>query len=371
MSVTSVAFQAVIRVQRGTPKSSRGAVEAGEVKRGAPRPAGDLGRATQAGNSMHRAGQALFVGIMGLAMSVLFSVDGAAAQEAETLRVMSFNIWVGGESGGQPLEQTAKVVKESGADIIGLQEVCGDGERGKRPDNGSKIAELLGMNYFSQGDEDTAVMTRHRIVDQTPKKWGVAIELPSGRRVWLFNAHFSASPYQPYQLLKIPYNDTPFLDTAEEAIAAARETRHEQVASMLAEIKAVGDDSAVFVTGDFNEPSPLDWTEAAHVAGHHPLAVAWPTAGEVYAAGFVDAYRAAHADPVAAPGYTWTPITAEDDPKDHHDRIDFVMVRSAGATVERADIVGEKDERADIVVAPYPSDHRGVVATIALPAVKP
>jgi endonuclease/exonuclease/phosphatase family metal-dependent hydrolase len=308
--------------------------------------------------------------MIGLAAQLALSTsptESLHAQQPEMLRVMTFNIWIGGESGGQPLAQTAKVIQEAIADIVGLQEVCGEKRDGKRPDNGAKVAELLGMNYFSQGDDDTAIMTRHKIVDHTPRKWGVQIELPSGRRVWLFNAHFSASPYQPYQLLKIPYNDTPFLDTAEDAVAAAHKTRGAQVDAMLAEIKAVGEEPTVFVTGDFNEPSPLDWTPRARDAGRHPLAVEWPTAGAVYAAGFIDAYRDIHDDPVAIPGNTWTPTTAPSDPKDHHDRIDFVMVSDDGGDVEQAEIVGEDARHADIVVAPYPSDHRAVVATVKLP----
>jgi exodeoxyribonuclease-3 len=291
----------------------------------------------------------------------------ATAQQAEPLRVMTFNIWVGGESGRQPLSQTAKVIEAAQADIIGLQEVCGRERNGKRPDNGEKVAALLGMNYFSQGDDDTAVMTRHKIVGHTPRKWGVKIELPSGRPVWLFNVHFSASPYQPYQLLKIPYNDAPFFDSAEDAVKSARETREKQVTSMLEELNAVRDEGTpIFVTGDFNEPSVLDWTEAVKTAERCPVAVQWPTTAAVHNAGFIDAYREAHPDPVAAPGYTWTPITAIDDPKDRHDRIDLVLVGGNGGRVVKADVVGEAAENADIVVAPYPSDHRGVVATVEL-----
>jgi endonuclease/exonuclease/phosphatase family metal-dependent hydrolase len=290
------------------------------------------------------------------------------AQQPETLRVMTFNIWVGGEAGRQPLDHTAFVIQRAQADVIGLQEVCGEERDGKRQDNGQKIAHLLALNYFSQGDEDTAVMSRHKIVGSTPRKWGVKIELPSGRAVWLFNVHFSASPYQPYQLLKIPYNDTPFFDTAEEAVRAARETRQKQVESMLAELNAVkNEDTTIFVTGDFNEPSVLDWTEAVQQTGRCPVAVVWPTTAAVHASGFVDAYREVHADPVASPGYTWTPTTQADDPQDHHDRIDLVLVGGRGGRVTKAEVVGEDAEHADIVVAPYPSDHRAVVATVKLP----
>jgi endonuclease/exonuclease/phosphatase family metal-dependent hydrolase len=280
---------------------------------------------------------------------------------------MTFNIWVGGESGRQPLEQTAHVIQESQADIVGLQEVCGPRRNGFRPDNAAKVAEQLSWNYFSQGDDDTAVMTRHKVVGHTPRKWGVEIELPSGRRVWVFNVHFPDAPYQPYQLLNIPYGDAPFLKTAEQAEEAARAARGKAVAAMLAEVEAVEDDDAtVFITGDFNEPSVLDWTAAAEAARRCPVAVPWPATAQIHAAGFVDAFREIHPDPVAKPGNTWTPITQEDDPKDRHDRIDLVLV-GGGVRVEKAEVVGEDGGRADIVVTPYPSDHRAVVATVSWP----
>jgi exonuclease III len=136
---------------------------------------------------------------------------------------------------------------------------------------------------------------------------------------------------------------------------------------MLEEVKSVVDkDTPIFVSGDFNEPSVLDWTETAFRAGRCPIAVPWPTTAEVHDAGFVDAYRELHPDPIKSPGYTWTPITAEDDPKDRHDRIDLILVYRGRARVSKVEIVGEKAERADIVIKPYPSDHRGVVATIEL-----
>lgn len=302
-----------------------------------------------------------FSAVAGLACSL-------SAAEPETIRVMTFNVWVGGEAGRQPLEQTAKVIQAAQADLVGIQE--GSGEEcadGKRPDNAARLAKLLKMNYFSQGDDDTGVLSRYKIVDHTPKKWGVAVELPSGKRVWLFNAHFAHAPYQPYQLLKIPYHDGRFISTAEEAESEARQARAEQVKAMIAEIEAVREDeAAVFVTGDFNEPSPLDWTDGARRAGLCPIAVKWPTAGAVLRADFLDAYREVYPDPVKSPGNTWTPTTAADDPKDHHDRIDFVLFSGHGVRAAKAETVGDKSKASDIVVDPYPSDHRAVVATVTL-----
>jgi exodeoxyribonuclease-3 len=289
------------------------------------------------------------------------------AAEPETLCVMTFNIWIGGESGKQPLDQTARVIQAAHADIVGVQESCGEERNGKRPDNARIIAEKLSWHYFSQGDDDTSVMSRYKIIDHTPRKWGVKLELPSGRHVWIFNAHFAHAPYQPYQLLKIPYADAPFIESSEEAVREANKARAKQVAGMLAEVEGVRDQSTpIFVTGDFNEPSPADWTDAVCRDGRCPVAVTWPTASAILRAGFVDAYREMHPDPLKAPGYTWTPITDDDDPKDRHDRIDFVLVGGRAVRVTKVEVVGERSKQADIVVAPYPSDHRSVVATVTL-----
>jgi exodeoxyribonuclease III len=71
-------------------------------------------------------------------------------------------------------------------------------------------------------------------------------------------------------------------------------------------------------------------------------------------------------DEVARPGSTWTPTTKPDDPKDRHDRIDFVFFGGPNMSVKGCEIVGEDQKFADIVVKPYPSDHRAVVATVEI-----
>src|SRR5690606_38644608 len=121
----------------------------------------------------------------------------------------------------------------------------------------------------------------------------------------------------------------------------------------------------VLVTGDFNEPSHLDWTPAAAKAGRCPLPVAWPTSRAMAAADLADAYRALHDDPVKRPGLTWTPRKKDDDPKERHDRIDFVYA-GPGVKVISARIVGEDEPHADVAVTPYPSDHRAVVVEVEL-----
>jgi exodeoxyribonuclease-3 len=296
----------------------------------------------------------------------LVSVQERSALAAESLRVMSFNIWVGGEEGKQPLSQTVEVIKAAKADIVGLQETHGFEKEGKRPDNGPKLAQMLGWTYFDQ-DESTGILSRYPIVTNTPGRWGVLVRMRPGKEVWMFNVHFAHAPYQPYQLLSIPYANAPFIKTAQEAVLEARKARGEQVMKLLKDLKAaLASGKAVFLTGDFNEPSHQDWTEAAAKAGKVPIAVEYPATLDVTKAGMRDTYRLVHDDEVAKRGNTWTPTTAPDDPKDRHDRIDFVFLGGSEVKVRKCEVVGEDAQYADIVVKPYPSDHRGVVATVEM-----
>jgi len=312
-----------------------------------------------------------------LAIFTCLSTGGAIAADgppADVVRVMTFNVWHGGDAGKQPLEQTAKVIREAKADVVGLQETAGnapqDAPKGTpRPDHAAKLAGMLGWHYHKPTEAavgaNIGVISRYPIVETVGDgTLGATIQLPSGGRFTLFNVHFAHAPYQPYQLLNIPYANAPFLKTAEQAVAAANAARRGQVKALLAAIQQNGETAAV-ITGDFNEPSCLDWTPAVVAAQRQPLAVQWPTTKALLDAGFVDAYRKVHPDPIQRPGMTWTPTARPDDPQDHHDRIDFVLVRGT-VEVQAAEVVGEAKNNADIVIAPYPSDHRAVVATLKI-----
>ena len=129
----------------------------------------------------------------------------------------------------------------------------------------------------------------------------------------------------------------------------------------------------VLLCGDFNEPSHLDWTLASAREGRHfGLEMAWPSSKRVTDFGMKDAYRAVFPDVCRHPGYTWTSVPglgvggsdrAEDEV---HDRIDFVYHAGPGLDPISASIVGENNRNADLVVSPFPSDHRAVAVIYQL-----
>jgi endonuclease/exonuclease/phosphatase family metal-dependent hydrolase len=301
--------------------------------------------------------------------------SAAAAAEPTTLTVMSFNAWGAGANEGKPIDETVAAIRAAGADIVGMQETRTEGATCTAevcPPGGESrakaIAEALGFHYYDQTAQNdanwsNAILSRFPIGKPTANDTGVPIDV-NGRTVYAFNLHLDDSPYQPYQLVGIEYGPFPFLKTAEEAVEAARTTRGAAVALWRQDLEAAAGADAAFVFGDFNEPSHRDWTEAAATAGRHPIAVPYPTTLAVEAEGFVDAFRVAFPDEVAKPAFTWTPTTEPTDPDDHHDRIDFVFARAPQIEVLSAGIVGEKAPEADIVVTPWPADHRAVVATV-------
>lgn len=300
-----------------------------------------------------------------IAIGLAFITPLPAQSEESSVKVMSYNIYRGGTFRGQALSQTAKVIQEAKADIVGIQET-------RSPDgvNAEELARLLGWNHHVNPG-NRVILTRYEIVEEM--RDGIKVKLPSGQEAHLFNLHLPSNPYQPYQLLGIQpkwekHKDTPFIKTEAEAIEGAKEARGGEISALLNQIRSLPDKEApVFVVGDFNEPSHLDWTEAAAKSGRHPIKVEYPNSLAMTKAGFADAWRTLYPDEMKKPGFTWTPIMTADAPKTHHDRIDFVYFKGKGVKVTEAKIVGENKENADIVVAPYPSDHRAVVATFTLP----
>jgi exonuclease III len=283
--------------------------------------------------------------------------------DQDTLRIMSFNIWLGGLGGGKPIEKSVDVIRVSGAQIVGLQETDAYNSDGSvSANNGEKIAKILGWNYFAQ-EGTHGILTQYPIVDSTENKLGIKLKIGDDRYLWFFNSHLFYIPYQPYQLASKPYGEFPFISTEKEAVTFAKSTRETEVNEYLKEIRHILPEGwPVFLTGDFNEPSFQDWTEAAVNAGLCQLKVEWPSTKAFSDLGLTDAFRALYPDEVKFSGETWSSIDA---PGEIHDRIDFVFYKGNQLKVIEAQTVGFKDEKSGIGMNDYPSDHRAVSVNFA------
>jgi endonuclease/exonuclease/phosphatase family metal-dependent hydrolase len=111
--------------------------------------------------------------LISLFLGVVFSFTGCTTSEPtpSTFRVLSYNIHHGeGIDGKIDLQRIAAFIKDSKADIVGLQEIDRGVERTARRDFPRELAKLTGMKvYFERniiydgGDYGNAVLTRFPI----------------------------------------------------------------------------------------------------------------------------------------------------------------------------------------------------------------
>lgn len=252
---------------------------------------------------------------------------------SQKIKILTFNIWYGGTQVNY-LRDVADVVIASQADVVGLQEADA---------NLHALSELTGLHYV---DERRFIISRFPIFDSGS---GIRTEdgpgayaihgLDSGAlHCWIVVAPGEVIAYANTHLWWDPYGpDLVFAgETYDDVMAgeeAARGDDYRALAQGLSPVVASG--VPLFLTGDFNSPSHLDWTDAtvgAYKQIRYPFE--WPASKALEDIGMVDSFRFLHSDPLAEPGITFTPgqpAPLAVDSDQLLDRIDFVYV--AGADV--------------------------------------
>ena len=215
--------------------------------------------------------------------------------------------------------------------------------------NTRTIAEKLGWNY----SERTSVISHYPIVDP-PGANGlyVFVEPEPGKVVAMANTHLPADPYGPYEARDGA--------TRDEVLQLENDLRVPAIQTEIRELpRLAARGIPVFLTGDFNTPSHLDWTPAVDaVRADVPYPVVWPVGKAFADAGFKDSFRQVYPNPVTRPGFSWTPGSPEGEKVEVHDRIDWVL--SVGpATATASSVVGEPgNPNVDIPVGPWPGPPR-------------
>jgi endonuclease/exonuclease/phosphatase family metal-dependent hydrolase len=266
-----------------------------------------------------------------------------------TLKVMEFNIEYGGTQ--VDFAKVVEAVKAADPDVIGLEEA---------ETNTSRLAKAAGYAYWSNAMQ---VVSRYPLLEPPEAKGSyLFVQLRPGFCIALSNVHLPSDAPGPTMVRKGK--------TAEQVIASETKVRLPYIQGQLQELPPLATQGIpVFLLGDFNAPSHLDYTAA--VAGtrdyvKYPLG--WPVSKAVEAAGFVDSWRAVFPDPLQSLGLTWWAARPQVDgwnpgPNAPQDRIDFIY--SAGpAKATAAQLAGEKGgPEVTFAVKPWPSDHRAVMAT--------
>ena len=273
---------------------------------------------------------------------------GMLAQgEPMKLDVLEYNIEYGGDA------STDAVIQKLNADIVGVLE-----SYNRLPE----IAKNAGYPYYDVGLQ---ILSKYPTLEPSGADGLYSfIEVQPGYVVAFFNTHLDYVKYGTSMYLRgVPLD---------EVIASENEVRTNSMKILIPDMQALADQGyPVFLTGDFNEASSLDY--ARQTVGTRKgitEAIPWPVSETLLGIGMRDTYREIHPDPVAVPGLT------HGNPDFHKggfgDRIDYVYAGGPSSTID-SKLVGEKGgPDVDLGFDPWTSDHRAVlsrfqVTPVALP----
>ncbi len=184
--------------------------------------------------------------------------------------------------------------------------------------------------------------------------------------------------------------DRPFTDIDSILRVNVASERDDAIRAFLAE---AGKDRQlgriVILGGDFNEPSHLDWVEQTKNSFERQgLVIPWTVSTLLAEAGYLDAYRVRHPNPVTHPGITY-PADCPGAPveqlswapeADEQERIDFVyclhdknlqlkdaVIWGPRGTINHSRRVQEPtSDPFNAGAGIWPSDHKGLLATFTL-----
>jgi endonuclease/exonuclease/phosphatase family metal-dependent hydrolase len=311
--------------------------------------------------------------ILGLiAVSLLYPVSAAGnvgggkpvPGEPDTLRVLVWNLWRGGNEVSNGPEKALQLIKDSKADVCLLQE--SHDINGPRPKFGLWAAEEQGWNAWMGKSSHICVLSRYEIKKsfyQVGKHClGVELEDDKGRTLHAFSVWIDYKSYAPYHLEKTPdCSDADLL--ACETTHSGRLKQSKAILAYLERNALTSLQTPLLVGGDWNSPSHLDWTKATSEVFPHRRPFPFPVSKGMEANGFVDTYRIIYPDPVKHPGDTWSPLKVEK-PKDRIDRLYYRTNREVPLLKPvRATIYPEKleDEAIPTLQRLFPSDHAALL----------
>lgn len=335
----------------------------------------------------------------------VFHVNKKYDPTPQTFKVLAFNIWQEGSSISEGFESVAQIIHTLSPDVVALVEVRNYGGVDFTARLCTRLGELGSTYYGNSGttnNPDTTIISKM----QPDTKATTYLNTGSctivhdtytiaGHKIAFYAAHLNYKIYTCYIPRNSYYEDTS-LDNSmslDELLAlnlvsgrpASAEAFHTHNATYAT-------DTLVFLAGDFNEPSHLDWVESTkNLFEHSGRVIPWQTTKSLEDNGYIDSFRAIYPDPVTHPGISWPSGTTGKTPPapawvdadhDERDRIDYVFYRpnpslklisskvvgpaSHIALGVRTDAVDKGNFMLEDTVNPgrhWPSDHHAVLST--------
>ena len=197
------------------------------------------------------------------------------------LSVLTYNIEYSGD------KTTDAVIEDVDADVVGVLESY---------DRLPEIAEKTGYPYYNLGLQ---LLSKYPIHEPSGADGLYAlIEVQPGYVVAMFNTHLDYVRYGP----RLYLGGMPL----DELLASEDEVRTRSIEVLTPDVQALLDEGyPVFLTGDLNQPSSLDYTEeTVGLRAGVTEAIPWTVSEALLGVGLRDTFREIHPDPVENPGLT-------------------------------------------------------------------
>ena len=325
-----------------------------------------------------------------------------ACSSRQTLKFLQLNVWQEGAMVKGGYDALVDELVRADADFVMLSEV--------RNYHGTRFCDRItaslkekGKQYYSFYSYDSGLLSKYPLIDSAtifPENGdhGSIYKLVAdvkGKEVAVYTAHLDYLNCAYYDVRGYDGNtwermESPLTDIdsiLRKNVASQRDDAIRMFIQDAAKERALG--RLIFIGGDFNEPSHLDWTEATKdSADHHGVVIPWTVTTLLAENGYQDAFREFYPDPLKNPGYTYPADCIDVDIKkllwaseaDERDRIDYIFYLPVkGLSLTQVSMYGPQgcirngqrvpDTSDDHFIAPlgiWPTDHKGVIAEFTL-----
>jgi len=269
------------------------------------------------------------------------------AKHSKFLSVMNYNIWHGGRETGKEtgVSRIVDIIKNSGADIISMQETYG---------SGPFIADALGY-YFYLRSSNLSIMSRYPIEETTDSyepfyNGGAFVRLPNNKKL-LFFTNWLNYPFDYWDLLEKGKSIDREYWLQQQITVNTK--RLKDILEKIGPYLQMTDSIPLVFCGDFNAGSHLDWVEATkHL--NRGYVIRFPNSILMEKNGFSDSFREVHPDPLKERGITWSPTFTNA----FKDRIDYIYYKGDQVKPVRSFTISKHAVK-------YPSDHSAVVTVFS------
>jgi len=327
-----------------------------------------------------------------------------SAYSKSNIRILQFNIWQEGTMVKNGFDAIVNNIIALKPDFVTFSEVRNYNKVPFIPRLVSALKEK-GLKYYGNVSVSTGIISKYKILSQQVvypllNDRGSVIKasiLVGNRTIVVYSAHLdwlNCSSYLPrgYNSSTWKSLESPVFDIKEVLADNRASFRDDEITVLMKDaISERKKGRLIFIGGDFNEPSLLDWTVSTKdIREHKGLVVNWDCSKLLLGAGYKDSFREIYPDPLVNPGFTF-PASNPDVPlgklcwapkSDDRERIDYIyyypdrtlklknvqIVGPQGTIVYGKRLECDPDIK-DKFVAPsgvWPTDHKALLATFML-----